>query len=133
MAIVRGINTYESPQTFSGTVTFMVPSIGAPGISPLNRDMAALVTGGDNSLACSTALLSTPPTNAWLQVYVNGVSYRIGNGTKAGVPCYFSGNGGVSARATGTVVTGDLLYWNGSVVGFQLDAADRIDFVFEAI
>jgi len=102
-------------------------------LSPLNKDMQALVTASDNNLACGTAILATPPANAWVQVQVNGVAYKVGNGTKAGMPCYFSGDGGVTARATGGIVTGDFLYWNGSVAGFQLDVIDRVDFLFEAL
>lgn len=105
----------------------------APSISPLNRGMQASTTTTDNSLACVTPILAAPPANAWLEVLVNGVSYTIGNGTKAGVPCYFSHDGGLTARATGTIATGDLLYWNGSVAGFQLGVTDRIDFLFEAL
>jgi hypothetical protein len=101
-------------------------------LSPYNKGMSANTTGADNSLACSTNIFATPPLNAWVQVYVNGISYKIGNGTKASVPCYFSGDGGVTARATGGIVQGDSLYWNGSVAGFQLDSSDRIDFVFDA-
>jgi hypothetical protein len=102
-------------------------------LSPLNRDMQAVATVSDNNLACPTAMFATPPANAWLQVQVNGVAYKVGNGTKTGVPCYFSGDGGVSARATGGVGAGDLLYWNGSIAGFQLDTGDRIDFLFESL
>jgi hypothetical protein len=105
----------------------------APSLSPLNRGMQATVTLADNSLACITPILAAPPVNAWLVVMVNGVGYPIGNGTKASVPCYFSHDGGLTARATGAIVTGDLLYWNGSVAGFQLGVTDRIDFIFEAL
>jgi len=110
-----------------------VPALIASGPTPLNKWMPALVTGADNSLACATAMLGTPPLKSWVSVSVNGVEYRVGNGTKAGVPCYFSGDGGVTARATGTIVAGDFLYWNGSVAGFQLDGSDRIDFEYEAL
>lgn len=104
-----------------------------PNMTPFNKGMSALVTGGDGSLACAVAVAATPPVNGWISVYVNGVSYKVGNGTKLGVPCYFSGDGGITARATGAIVTGDFLYWNGSLAGFQLDTADRIDFVYEAL
>lgn len=104
-----------------------------PNLSPLNKGMSALVTGADGSLATASALGATPPSNGWISVYVNGVGYKVGNGTKAGVPCYFSGDGGLTARATGAVVAGDLLYWNGSIATFQLDASDRIDFEYEAL
>lgn len=104
-----------------------------PNLSPFNKGMLALVTGGDGSLATATAVIETPPENGWIGVYVNGVSYRVGNGTKFTVDCYFSGDGGVSARATGDIIAGDFLYWNGSVASFQLDVSDRIDFEYESL
>ena len=102
-------------------------------LTPLNKGMVAATTNTDNNLACTTAILATPPANSWVLVLVNGVEYKVGNGTKFGVSCYFSGDGGITARATGGIIGGDFLYWNGSVVGFQLDTNDRLDFVFDAI
>jgi hypothetical protein len=122
----------QDAATKSFVEDFIAANIDA-NLSPLNKHMVALVTGGDNSLACATAIFSTPPVNAWALVLVNGLSYQVGNGIKVSVPCYFSGDGGITARATGALAAGDLLYWNGTVAGFQLDGGDRIDFVFEAL
>lgn len=119
---------------YDGTTWYLRPGSGATAnLSPFNKGMVATVTTSDNNLACTAALVATPPLNAWILVMVNGVEYKVGNGTKVSVPCYFSGDGGVTARATGGLATGDLLYWNGSASGFQLDAFDRIDFIFEAL
>ena len=105
----------------------------AANISPLNRDMPALTTSADGSVACATALLSTPPITAWVVVAINGVQAKVGNGTKS-APCYFSADSGTTARATGELTAGDILYWNGSVAGYQLVASvDRIDIIFEAV
>ena len=93
----------------------------------------AATTVFDGDLATAVAVFATPPANSWATVFVNGVEYRVGNGTKAGVPCYFSGDGGVTARATGGITTGDFLYWNGMLAFFQLDGSDRIDFEYEAL
>ena len=146
-----GVNTVGYPTgvhirlarvvTSLGTITNIFDERGyftsvpdkTPNLSPFNKGMAALVTGGDGSLACSVAVAATPPVNGWISVFANGVSYKVGTGTKAGVPCYFSGDGGVTARATGAIVAGDFLYWNGSVANFQLDGGDRIDFEYEAL
>jgi hypothetical protein len=101
-------------------------------LTPLNKFMMAAVTTFDGDLATTIAIAATPPANGWIMVFINGVEVRLGNGTKTGVACYFSGDGGVTARATGQVVNGDFLYWNGSVAGYQLDLGDRIDFDYEA-
>jgi hypothetical protein len=111
---------------------------GGSGSTPsaLNKSMPAQTTTADGQLACATAIGATP--KGFVGVNANGVSYDPGNGTKIGVPCYFSGDGGTTARAQGAIVTGDSLYWNGSVAGFQLfggvggPPADLIDFVFSA-
>lgn len=107
------------------------------GSSPLraNKNMAASVTVADGDLACATAVALTPATSSagggYIGVDVNGVAYSVGDGVKVGVACYFSGDGGVTARTMKLVVAGDDLYWNGSVALFQLEASDRINFNFE--
>ncbi len=99
-----------------------------------NKQMPADTTVADGDLACEQGVAQTPATNGnassgFISVYVNGHRYAPGNGTKVGVPCYFSGDGGATARALKSVVNNDTLYWNGSVAGFQLNAAvDVIDF-----
>lgn len=102
-----------------------------PALTAANKDMAASVTTVDGNLATATALTNTPASNAWPLVFVDGVSYKIGNGTKIGVVCFFSADGGTTAKAAGNLSAGDFLYWNGSVAGFQLDGGDRIDFAYE--
>lgn len=99
-----------------------------------NKSMVANATIEDRQLACSTAVALTPALSTAnggaFQVLVNGVSARLGNATKVGVECYFSGDGGVTARNQKAIVAGDLLYWNPSVATFQLSATDLIDFIY---
>lgn len=100
-----------------------------------NKSMAASTTAVDGDLACATTVAQAPASSSanggYIGVQVNGVSYLVGDGTKVAVDCYFSGDGGTTARALKSVVAGDLLYWNGSVVGFQLAAAtDKINFLY---
>jgi hypothetical protein len=97
--------------------------------------MAANSTTVDGQTATATAISFTPAISTggnggYIGVSVNGVAYVVGDGTKVGVACYFSGDGGTTARALQSVVAGDLLYWNGSVAGFQLSSAFRIDFFY---
>ena len=100
-----------------------------------NKAMVASVTTVDGSLAFASAVVVTPatssPAGGYVGVLINGVAVLVGDGTKLGVDCYFSGDGGVTARAMKAIIAGDLLYWNGSVAGFQLAGTDRGDFVFE--
>jgi hypothetical protein len=108
-----------------------------PTPSSRNKNMAASTTAADHDEACADTIDVTPApsTNAdgeYVAVRVNGVGYVVGNGTRVGVDCYFSGDAGATARAFSAIVAGDKLYWNGSVAGFQLAAAtDKIDFLYD--
>lgn len=90
-----------------------------------DKRLAALATSGDNDPAIASAITNTP-ANGYVMVTLNGVEVSVGDGTKSGVDCYLSGDGGVTPRALTAVVQGDTLHWNGSVAGFQLTTADRI-------
>ena len=96
-----------------------------------NKDMTASVTVADNDQGTATAVAQDNDSGGYIGARVNGLHYETGDGTKVGVACYFSGDGGVTARAFSAVVAGDTWHWNGSIVGFQLDANDRIDFTYE--
>lgn len=108
------------------------PVVFATGATP-NKAMPAETTVADGDLACAVGILVAPaassPNGGYIGVRVDGVSVTVGDGTSVGVPCYFSGDGGTTARALRDVIVGDLLYWNGSVAGYQLLAGtDEIDF-----
>ena len=83
------------------------------------------------------SLFVTPNDNSRISIYVNGQYQYLGNGvnaTASGVDCYFSSDGGLTAKNLSALVSGDVLYWNGNVAnaGFKLDSNDRIDIVYEA-
>jgi len=101
------------------------------GVSPskLNENMTASVTTADGQIATATAIAATP--NNYVQVFINGAKQVLGDGVKT-KDCYFSGDGGTTARAIGSIVSGDSLYWNGSIAGFELAATDKVDFDFNA-
>lgn len=118
------------PITSSDVATDSAGTKIAPIGSTSNKYMTASVTSADNQEACSTAIAATPGRGGHVQVLLNGMSIRVGDGTKTGVPSYFSGNSGTTARAIASIVSGDKLYWNGSVANYELDASDRFDFVY---
>ena len=113
-------------------ITASVTSSATPTRS--NKNMVASVTAADGDLACATAVAFTPAASSaqggYIGVPVNGLGIAVGDGTKVAVPCYFSGDGGITARALRSVVAGDLLYWNRTVALFDLAATDRIDFLY---
>lgn len=94
-----------------------------------NKGMTASVTSADFQAACATTIAGTPANDSWVGVYVDGVLQTLGDGVKT-KDCYFSADGGTTARSIATITAGDTLYWVGSVAGFQLAATDLIDFVY---
>lgn len=102
---------------------------GGGGQSALaNKNMPALTTVADGDLATASVVAATPV--GWIGVIVDELFYMPGDATTE-APCYFSGDGGTTPRAQGSVVAGDRMYWVGSVAGYQLDAAiDRVSFLY---
>jgi hypothetical protein len=98
--------------------------------STANKDMTAEVTADDFDLACADTIDATPVNDAYVRVSVNGLAVTLGDGVKT-KDCYFSADSGTTAKAIAAIASGDLLYWVGSVAGYELDANDRIDFEYE--
>lgn len=98
-----------------------------------NKSMTASVTAADGAVACITPIAASPSYDCCVAVFVNG--QQVGCSLTAldlVKPCYFSADGGVTVKAMSDVALGDLLYWRGSVAGYQLDANDLIDFIYQA-
>jgi hypothetical protein len=102
----------------------------APVSTSGNKEMTALVTASDGDKATNTTVAATPTNDSYVGVRINGVHYIVGDGVKT-KDCYFSADAGTTARAISAVASGDELFWNGSVAGFELDATDKIDFDYE--
>jgi len=89
--------------------------------------LTALTTTSDYMMATSTVLPSTPV--GWAMVLVNGAQEPVGDGVRT-ASCYFSHDGGITAKTHGTLALGDSLFWVGSVAGYQLKAGWRISIVY---
>jgi len=72
----------------------------------------------------------TPFADSMVQVTVNGLASNIGDGT-TNASCYFSVDGGTTARSMSDIESGDQLYWNGSIAGYELDSGDLIDIIYD--
>jgi len=96
-------------------------------LSTSNKFMTASVTAADFNVACATSLAATPARSGYVDVQVNGASVEVGNGIKT-KDCYFSSDAGTTAKAFTAFASGDLLYWVGSVAGYELAATDKISF-----
>ncbi len=102
------------------------PGGGFP--SALNKDQAPLATSG-NFQTTGITISSTP--EGYVGIIVNGVQYVLGNGVRT-TDCYFSADGGTTARAIGAIASGDTLYWNGLVIGFDLAITDRVSMNYDS-
>lgn len=98
-----------------------------------NKNMAANVTSSDGDIATSTAVANTPRSDSHVFAEINGQPCQVADGEaqRAASECYFSGDGGTSARFIKDVVAGDFLFWNGTVAGYELVAPDRISFDYD--
>ena len=105
----------------------------ASGISSVTRtdqqNLTASTTTADGQIATNVTLAKTPI--GVIMVDVNGVHASIGNGVKTS-ECYFSSDGGTTARNLSSIVAGDSLYWNGSVAQYQLASTDVINFKYNS-
>lgn len=99
----------------------------AAALTALNKNMTASVTTADGQAATATAIALKP--GGHVLVLVNGAEQILGDGVKT-TDCYFSADGGTTARTIAAIQAGDSLRWNGSIAGFQLDATDKVSFVY---
>lgn len=93
-----------------------------------NKSMTASLTSADFQVACATAIVSTPTSDGSVDVYVNGLRQALA-GDKTH-DCYFSADSGTTAKSIANIAAGDVLYWVGSVAGFQLATTDIVDFTY---
>lgn len=89
-----------------------------------NKFVTPAATSGDFATTGIT-ISATPAGDSHVEVDVNGLSYEVGNGVKT-KDCYFSVDGGTTAKSIATIASGDTLYWNGTIAGLDLDTADRV-------
>ena len=105
-----------------------------PIMTPDDKFLIAETTIADGDIASLTGISNTPVDGCYVSVYVNGVEYEVGNGVTT-KDCYFSDGtsptvprGFSSAHPNGQIQTGDVLHWNGSNTGFELQSGWRIAF-----
>ena len=85
-----------------------------------------LVTSNDGDSSGLT-ITHTPFNDTPVSVEVNGLECNIGDGAKDEA-CYFSNDGGLTAKTMENIEANDTLYWMGSIAGYQLETSDDVDF-----
>ena len=98
----------------------------------LNKDydMSPSQTNGNYSPTGLT-ITNTPFLGSKIEVRINGIDANIGESNDySQKSCYFSPDGFI-IRDFVDIVAGDELYWNGTLVGFNLDQDDDVDFIYQ--
>lgn len=105
-------------------------TVQAVGISTgVDLNKRSLVTSSDGD-STGIAITYTPFSDSVVTIKINGMEINLGDGVKT-EDCYFSNDGGATARAIADIEAGDILHWNGSVAGYQLDETDDIDISYQ--
>lgn len=129
------INSNGAVSSHSGRVPYLLliedevgsATVGAETSDDLNQTPNATTADGDDT---GVVITYTPFSDSNVQILVNGLNVNLGDGVKT-QPCYFSVDGGTTARAIADVEGGDSLYWNGSIAGYELDGTDEIDVIYD--
>lgn len=95
----------------------------------LDKNLTSNVTSG-NASSTGIQISFTPFADGDVAIKVNGVEVNLGNNKL--LDCYFSADGGITAKSIANIEAGDELYWNGIIAQFDLDGADDIDVVYQA-
>ena len=93
-----------------------------------NQTPSATSSDGDTTGATITY---TPFSDSSVIVKVNGLQVNLGDGAKDQA-CYFSADGGTTAKTSAGIAAGDTLYWMGSIADYELETDDEIDLVYAA-
>ena len=80
------------------------------------------------------SITNTPVDGSYVGMFVNGQEFEVGYGSTTSTACYFSNDGGTTARdvnSPNNVQSGDILYWNESVAGTDLYSTWRISLFYQ--
>lgn len=100
-------------------------------LSSSGQEQAPSATTG-NYATTGLTLGSTPSGNGVCHVFVNGIRVSVGSGVRT-KDAYFSNDGGTTAVTYADLASGDTLYWNGTIAGYDLEATDSVSFLYQDI
>ena len=119
----------------SGLFSWKQQSSGGGGVLSYSDKSYTMTTNtSGNGSPTGLTISNTPLENSYVSVFINGQEFQVGFSTTTSVPCYFSNDGGTTARTTtspNNVQIGDELYWNGSFVGNDLYSTWRISLFYQ--
>lgn len=133
------VNGLTSSSFGSPAVLLMLEGVKDGGDAPITAtgvntkadlNQSPLVTSADGD-STGITITYTPFSDSPVSVEANGIEANVGDGAKDEA-CYFSVDGGTTARAISDIEAGDTLYWNGSIAGYELETDDDIDISYQA-
>lgn len=105
------------------------------GINIPSYEFPCQAANGDNMQASPSPINTTPLQGSRIAILVNGREHGLGNGT-TNKEFYISGDNGLTAKGfslndtNGNVQTGDKIFVNTSILGFEIDPSDKIRLQF---
>lgn len=98
-------------------------------MSPFDKGLTANSVTINGGTASNSVISRTPVQGSYVSVFINGQEIEVGNGT-TNSSCYFGtqSNSPRGFSASNAIQSGDYLYWNPSIAGFNLESGWRISF-----
>ena len=129
---VTGIMSYSTGFTFTSddeivSKVYVDTELESLNYSFNNQNMTVL--SGVSSIYLSTNSTVTDVPISRIRVMLNALEVEVGNGITLS-DCFFSDDGGSTAKTWTTVAQGDNLYWNGNNAPYQLESTDSMDFIY---
>lgn len=90
--------------------------------------LSVTVNGGNTGIT----LVDNPPANCRIDIFVNGELLHCGDGDKT-KDFYLSSDSGATSKSFANTNTGDELYFNALIVGWNLETSDKISIHYEKI
>jgi hypothetical protein len=112
--------------TSAGTFSIDISLFSSQPIYQLGVPLSTTGNDSDTGLTLS----NTPNDYSRIEVYVNGQKQRLGSGN-TNLDCYISSTQSVSENLS-NLVSGQKLYWNGIISGFELQPSDIVEIVYES-
>jgi hypothetical protein len=107
---------------------------GDTGSIPTQADqfLSPLATANLNFQPTGLQISQTPTADSGISIYVNGVRATLSDGNRIR-EFYFSADGGATGKFISDVATGDSLYFNALVAGYQLSLIDILAFDYDVL
>jgi len=117
----------DGKQIKDGSITNA--KLATPAGTPTKNDkfITCLATVADFDAATASGITATPASDGFVEVMVNGAMQHLGDGVKT-TDCFFSADGGTTAKTIANIAAADILYWVGTVAGFQLAVTDKLSY-----